>query len=235
MLFQISPDQQREIIEGTTEDVGELSNLLGVKIGDPPDVEAILSDAYETVDSIDLAAAAPADEDHARMDGPKHFDERLARLFAQARGTDQCLSLILIDLDRFQSIGKTLGSAAADSVLDATANLLQVSFGGSGVVCRYRDEQFAVILPGAPREHAARMAERARQQIEREFVPLQDQDTVQQVTASLGVASLGPSEAAPIPTAKVLIQLADRALDAAKRAGRNRVRVFKPQVGRGAA
>jgi len=238
MLFQISPDQQREIIEGTTEDVGELSNLLNVQIGDPPDVEAILSDTYEVLDSVEVAAA-PTDEDHARMDGPKHFDERLAKLFAQARGTDQCLSLILIDLDRFQSLSKTLGSAAADTVLDVAANLLQVSFGGSGVVCRYRDEQFAVILPDAPRELAARMAERARQQIEREFIPLQDApdnlDMVQQVTASLGVASLDPSESAPIPTTKVLIQLADRALDAAKRAGRNRVRVFKPHVRRGAA
>ena len=79
------------------------------------------------------------------------------------------------------------------------------------------------------------MAERARQQLERQHIPLHgtasDPDSIQ-VTASLGVAALEPSVFEAVNTPRVLIQLADRALDAAKRAGRNRVRVFKPHAPR---
>jgi two-component system cell cycle response regulator len=86
------------------------------------------------------------------------------------------------------------------------------------VVARFGGEEFVVILRATALDHALVLAERLRKRIEEVAVEL-DGGPPLSVTASIGVAELAP----PVATAAELVDAADRALYAAKAAGRNRV------------
>ena len=101
----------------------------------------------------------------------------------------------------------------------------------TGFAGRYGGEEFGVILPGASRLDAAKVAEGLRGAIGGEPFDLRAKelgvDSVE-VTVSLGVAALEPAVAEHFPKPALLVKAADGALYAAKRAGRNCVRVFNP-------
>jgi diguanylate cyclase (GGDEF)-like protein len=123
------------------------------------------------------------------------------------------LSLIMIDVDWFKSYNDTYGHSAGDQVLCAFAQQLQQSSRAADVVARYGGEEFAILLPLADATQAMECAERQRLGIESFCWPSR------QITASFGVATLGPMNA----NSSTLVEEADRALYHAKRHGRNRV------------
>lgn len=125
-------------------------------------------------------------------------------------------SCIMMDLDHFKRINDEHGHLAGDSVLVQVAELLSRRFRATDCVCRYGGEEFAVFLPECNEEDAARCAERCRADIE-SFTEIQGINNPA-ITASFGVA-----EAKPASTSLQLIDRADAALRAAKKAGRNRV------------
>jgi len=86
------------------------------------------------------------------------------------------------------------------------------------LVGRYGGEEFLLILRGAPLATAASVAERLRRRISAE--PVEHEGTRVHVTASIGVAQLGPGE-----DAAAVIGRADHALYQAKDMGRDRVTV----------
>jgi len=98
---------------------------------------------------------------------------------------------------------------------------------GPDVVARYGGEELVVISPEIARERAVALAERLRAHIEaHEFVVTSESAsrTAIPFTVSIGVAALDSG----IPDALALVRCADDALYAAKSAGRNRVRAYKP-------
>ena len=96
---------------------------------------------------------------------------------------------------------------------------LQAQSRPSDLVCRYGGEEFVVVLPGLDETHAARVAERIRLAIEAECGPAVREVPGMVITVSLGVASVGGAVRTPLE----LVDLADAALYAAKKSGRNRV------------
>ena len=249
-IFHMTPEDERTVLLETTEDARELSHLLDVQVGELPDIEALLADAGDAKikhqAERDMHTAQPrqavmSQAPESMTDGltgvgnREHFDRELPILFDKARRTDGCLGLILVAADRFSSLSDTLGTAAGEAALRAIAQRLYESLGQAGIVCRTGGEQFAVIVPGTMRLDAARMAERARRHIEREHVDLHDADTdveAVQVTASIGIAALEPALVGSLHDSQLLIPLAARALDAARHAGGNCVRIFKPSSNR---
>jgi len=130
----------------------------------------------------------------------RYFDRVLADATAGAP-----ISLILIDLDHFKELNDAQGHLAGDECLRRVAEYLESVMRGSGAaVCRWGGEEFAILLRNIDGAAALEIAERLRAGI-----------TPYGVTASLGVAT----DSDP----RVLVERADRALYAAKRAGRNRV------------
>lgn len=246
-IFHMTPEDERTVLLQTTEDARELSGLLEVHVGELPDIEALLADAddalirHQTERDLEIgqprrpALSQVPESMTDRLTGVgnrEHFDRELPSLFDRARRTDGCLGLVLVATDRFTSLVDTLGAAAGDTALRAIAQRLHESVGQVGVVCRSGGEQFAVIIPGATRMDAARMAERARRHIERDHVDLHGAGTdveAVQVTASIGVAALEPALAGTLHDSQLLIPLAAKALDAARHAGGNCVRIFKPR------
>jgi diguanylate cyclase (GGDEF)-like protein len=140
------------------------------------------------------------------------FQDRLKEEIYRARRYGSSLSLVLLDVDKFKSYNDEFGHPAGDAALSEVAGLLTRTVRECDLVARYGGEEFVLVLPETPGLSALRTAERCRVAIEENPWPKRP------VTASFGIASI--SDGIEDPAA--LIAAADRALYAAKAAGRNR-------------
>ncbi len=237
MIFNLTPDDERQILIATDEDARELAKLLEVQVGTLPDIESLLVDTTDdliprppkgkSVSEASTGQPTPgATTDTVTGVGNRnHFDQELARLFEEAYRNSGRLAVIMVGADRIES--------PDDTVLQAIASRLRESLGGSGIVCRTSAEQFGVIVPDTSRLDAARMAEQARLHLEGKPVDKRGSGSTVEaahVSASFGVAALEPQFANIIQEPQRLARLAERALSAARQSGRNCVRVFKPRV-----
>lgn len=171
-------------------------------------------------------ASARAISDAARKDpltgcfNRGYFDQRLRAELARAQRHARSTALVVLDLDHFKRINDKYGHTAGDAVLRAVGLALRDATRLEDVVARYGGEEFGVILPGATLLGAALLAQRVRIAIAQLAVPVAGK--VLRVSASLGVAAIERGHAGG---ARALVEAADEALYAAKRAGRNRVHI----------
>ncbi|WP_239078776.1 histidine kinase N-terminal 7TM domain-containing diguanylate cyclase [Cellulomonas marina] len=134
---------------------------------------------------------------------------------ALAAGTPA--AVLVVDLDRFKVLNDTHGHAAGDLALRAVAQALQAGVRPGDTLVRSGGEEFVVVLPGLAPEAALDRAEDLRRRCAGLSLA-RPAGTHLQVTVSVGVGV-----AAPGLDAQALVAAADRALYAAKRAGRDRV------------
>lgn len=148
--------------------------------------------------------------------GNRHtMQEEMSVEWARSTRHGRPLSLGMIDLDHFKKINDTGGHLAGDAWLKLVAEVVGAQLRSSDRVYRYGGEEIAVMLPETAEDDAAVLFERIRAAIEGVRGP----DAAPSATASIGVAELRPGMLEP----EDLIGSADRALYAAKRAGRNLV------------
>ena len=151
----------------------------------------------------------------------RHFEERLEEEFAQSRAGAQ-LGLLLIDVDHFKLVNDTHGHPMGDRVLVEIARRLSGAIGDKVLVARWGGEEFCALAAGVRDEHDLRaIAETIRSAIEVEPIGVGgDLEGTLALTISVGGALVENGA-----TQSELIDLADRALYAAKRRGRNQVRL----------
>jgi diguanylate cyclase (GGDEF)-like protein len=136
---------------------------------------------------------------------------------------DVPLSVIVSDLDFFKRINDTYGHPAGDAVLVKVASRLRSCIRRQDSVGRYGGEEFLAVLPDASHEEALVIAERMRVAVAAEAEVIGD--AMVNLTISAGVAS---TELFAGASTDELIGNADRALYAAKDAGRNCVMQARP-------
>ncbi|KAA3640419.1 MAG: GGDEF domain-containing protein, partial [Proteobacteria bacterium] len=133
------------------------------------------------------------------------------------------LSILMMDMDYFKQYNDTFGHLAGDQLLEKFAqSLLSFINGEEDLVARYGGEEFLVILPNTQQDSAFLTAEKIRQYVAKHK---------EQVTLSIGLAFLDSQQ--PIQSSKdvfAIIDLADKALYEAKRAGRNQVVVHSRKL-----
>jgi len=139
--------------------------------------------------------------------------EELARC---ARHQLSC-TLLMADLDLFKQKNDTYGHLVGDVVLKDVARLLQRNLRDIDLIARFGGEEFILLLVETNIEQAMPIAQRLKQLVE--VHPIHAYDELLTQTISVGVAGF-PDHA---QTLDELIERADQALYAAKRAGRNRV------------
>jgi diguanylate cyclase (GGDEF)-like protein len=145
----------------------------------------------------------------------RSVDDTLRRMLAQADRTLTPFSIALLDLDRFKQINDTYGHDRGDDVLAGLASLLRSVLRASDFAGRSGGEEFVLFLPGTGREEAVMVAEKVRRNLRE--LNVAGVDT--RITTSIGIATF-PDDAG---TPEALMRSADRALYAAKQAGRDRV------------
>lgn len=130
---------------------------------------------------------------------------------------------LLLDIDEFKSVNDTFGHLVGDAFLIKVARVIQVSVEESAPnasLARYGGDEFGVVLPGAALAAALRAAERVRERIASSRWQYSREGAIQTLrsTVSIGVVQFREGD-----TVVSVVQRADRALNAAKREGRNRV------------
>ena len=141
------------------------------------------------------------------------FEERLIMEFSMARRRKRELSVLLIDVDDFKKINDQWGHAAGDEVLRRLGMILRTTVRLPDLPARYGGEEFVVLLPESGNESALGLAKRVMARVAAEGwenAPL---------TVSIGMAAMNDS----LANGYQLVEMADEALYAAKRAGKNRV------------
>ena len=145
------------------------------------------------------------------------FDDQLRHALAREDRHKGRLGLVLLDIDHFKKLNDTFGHPAGDAVLRHTAQVIERHLRRGDEAARFGGEEFAIILPDADEAGAQRLADRVRAAVE--SAQLVFEGARLSVTVSLG-AAVWPSDG---KNEETLIAAADRALYAAKQAGRNRV------------
>jgi diguanylate cyclase (GGDEF)-like protein/PAS domain S-box-containing protein len=168
-----------------------------------------------------------SESDHlTSLPNRRKFSRLLKREYERASDHGQPLALLMIDIDYFKAYNDVYGHLAGDRCLVQVGRVLSKVIGkGTGVVARFGGEEFAALLPGASIDEAADIAATlleavASLHLDQEDVP------AGRTSVSIGISALAQLPAATQDGADALVNLADRALYEAKRAGRGRVRVW---------
>ncbi|NYZ62804.1 EAL domain-containing protein [Luteimonas sp. SJ-16] len=143
------------------------------------------------------------------------LSERLSRAIIRAQREDKRIAVLFLDLDRFKDVNDSLGHAAGDRILRATATRLQQTVGAHQTVARLGGDEFTIVIEDLEHTHDA---ERIAREIITAFeAPLLLEDRREiTISPSIGI-SLYPDHS-QVPTE--LLKQADTAMYQAKAAGR---------------
>lgn len=145
----------------------------------------------------------------------KALDDRLLVLLGGLKRGGDPFALVLIDMDHFKWINDTHGHTTGDHVLQQFGTLLKRVVRDGDFVGRYGGDEFALLLPFADLDVAAKVSDRLRAETTKTNF---GSGLESAVTISVGVAAARPTD-----TPVSLIERADKALYASKHGGRNRV------------
>jgi len=171
--------------------------------------------AYRTLESRRAHAQARQQADIDSLTGlynRRAWQERIDDL-----GDDAPLSLLFLDLDHFKRLNDDRGHHVGDDVLRTLSQAIRSELRQTDIAGRYGGEEFVLALVATESDQAARIAERIRERLQRDVGAHAPASTV-----SIGVATRLPGE-----SLTMLLRRADRAMYAAKRAGRNRVELAR--------
>jgi diguanylate cyclase (GGDEF)-like protein len=169
--------------------------------------------ALQQRDTRELERAATTDG-LTRLLNRRAFNHAFAREVQRARTAGLPLSLVVFDLDHFKQLNDGFGHAAGDAALKAFSAILREHTAPGDLVARMGGEEFAAVLFDTDLDGAQSSVDAIARGL-REWA----QGAERTLTTSAGIAQLGPDADSP----DELLQAADRALYAAKDAGRNRV------------
>jgi two-component system cell cycle response regulator len=138
------------------------------------------------------------------------------------------LSCLLADLDDFNEVNENWGHHVGDSVLKEMAHLMTRTLRGTDIVCRYRDDQFMVLLTDTDSQGGQIAANRVRDAVAAyNFLNPMSEEPIK-LTASVGVSYWEPGKKGSEGTWEPqLLGLAERALKAAKQSGQNRLVILQ--------
>jgi diguanylate cyclase (GGDEF)-like protein len=152
----------------------------------------------------------------------RHFFEIASLETERARRYKSPLSLLTMDLDHFKNINDTYGHHVGDRVLQMVAEIFRNVSRVTDTTGRIGGEEFAMILPNTDLSGARAAAEKVLTHCREAKLELEDAQVVT-FTISIGIACLHEQD----PDFERVMQRADTALYAAKKAGRDRLEVFE--------
>jgi diguanylate cyclase (GGDEF)-like protein len=140
----------------------------------------------------------------------RSLENRMRQL--RTNGTD--FAFVMADLDHFKSLNDTHGHDTGDRALRVFSEVMRKEMRADDLACRYGGEEFAIVLPGVDAHDAVEVCERIRVAL----ALTAGRGDTPSFTVSVGIAHSSEAE-----TLEDLVQRADRAMFAAKAAGRDSI------------
>ena len=193
----------------------------------PDEIELLTTCAHLAAEAIENVRLYDQTKEQARTDAltglynRREFELRLAEEHRRAARYAKPYALMMLDIDHFKQVNDTHGHPAGDVVLKILANVLRKQLRDVDLAARYGGEEFVVVFPEISGEAAKKVAERVCRAIAATPFRLPDGREIG-VMVSIGVSGY-PKDA---NTPREVVDCADRALYAAKEAGRNRVAMY---------
>jgi two-component system, cell cycle response regulator len=147
------------------------------------------------------------------------FDQLIEHIHEKFKNTNNCYSLLLIDVDHFKIINDTFGHPSGDRVLKAISALMRRELRAEDIVARLGGDEFAILLPKSNVENASKIAERLLKKVRQ---LRNDDKTPLNLTLSIGISA---DQGSRLKTAEVYRQ-ADVALYKAKQKGRDNYMIY---------
>ncbi|MFN8384001.1 MAG: PAS domain S-box protein [Anaerolineales bacterium] len=218
--------------DGTVFPVELHTMLLRNEDGRPEGMWAIVRDITERkyieraieMANLELQTALAREKQLARTDpltgvhNRRHLYELANHELQVAIRYRQALSVIMFDIDHFKNINDYFGHEAGDQILKRVTDVACAELRSSDVIGRYGGEEFIVILPMTNAQQAFQLAERIRVNV----TALKIQTPKGAATVSLSIGIVEISHAKSEETLEEIFRRVDKAMYAAKQAGRNR-------------
>jgi diguanylate cyclase (GGDEF)-like protein len=163
----------------------------------------------------DVYAHAAAVDPVTNLFNRRYFQVRLDEELQRSKRNQIPIALLLIDVDDFKAVNDSFGHLAGDVVLGDLGEILRGCVRVFDVCARFGGEEFVIIMPGGTKENAFRIAERIRRRVEA-YRPSDPALETLRITVSIGFSVSSPATAV-----SELLDLSDKALYAAKHAGKN--------------
>jgi diguanylate cyclase (GGDEF)-like protein len=152
----------------------------------------------------------------------RQFDEDLPRMHADAVAELRSYAVVFVDLDYFGEINKASGQDEGDRTLQRAASAMRTAMREHDIVYRIGGEELVALISDTTPGAASAVAGRMRAALASAAIPHPAHPGSREVTASIGVAEYQPERH---PRGEDLIAEADRAMRAAKAAGRDRIAI----------
>ena len=149
------------------------------------------------------------------------FNITMTEEWSNASETGQCISMIMIDIDKFKNFNDVYGHLCGDICLKIVAETMNSCI-YDGMLFRWGGEEFVVLLPGVSLDAAMGLAEKLLNEVSTTPIVLND-GTTTYVTISLGVGSIFPHDT---DRPEEFCTEVDKALYKAKENGRNRAEII---------
>lgn len=175
------------------------------------------------IDRLEAAERSARTDPLTGLPNRRGAEQLLARAMASAREAGTPLAAALVDIDHFKRVNDQWGHAIGDEVLRCVARHLAAharqTAGKDAFAARHGGEEYLVVFPGLALGEALAAMDRARAQLARQVLRRADDGaSLGRISFSAGIAALRADD-----EADSLLDRADAALYAAKRAGRDRV------------
>ncbi|MBD8874634.1 EAL domain-containing protein [Rhodanobacter sp. DHB23] len=194
---------------------------------DSPDELGRLADAFDTmvaelVQQRERLTTLAERDALTGLHNRHYFEAELARFFRAGMRAGHQGAVLLFDLDEFKYVNDTFGHFAGDSMLLRVAGEARALVRETDILCRLGGDEFAVFMPHATLDSALVLAERIVRTVGRTALEVEGQPL--RLTTSLGVAHY-PDHG---QGAEELVSHADMAMYQAKRLGKNRWNIYRP-------
>ena len=201
-------------------------------LGQEPHLVSVTRDVSQEIAMQEQLRREATTDELTGVANRRHFLALTQAAVTQARDMRSPLMITMLDLDGLKEINDTFGHAGGDAALVAFADVLAASLRDVGpavsaqapaVLGRVGGDEFALLLPGYDSESGFDVVEGLRQVVEDS--PMAFNGAAVILTFSAGVASIDGGD----DSLEAILARADSALYRAKRKGRNRVILARPE------
>jgi len=146
----------------------------------------------------------------------RYLDDTLPRELNHARRKNSPISIAMLDIDHFKKFNDTFGHEAGDVILREIGHLFRENLRSSDIACRYGGEEFVLVLLDSTQEESYSRFEKIREQVKDLQIRYQEK-LLGKMSVSIGIVEANGN----LLSAEELVAAADKALYAAKHAGRD--------------